>query len=387
MTRPNFYFLEPSKVGSQHLTLIEGYLGALAASEWVRQHYQLVLKASSATLAALPRDLKAQFRCERVQVMDPERRRLVLKTFVELYVVLRSVSRLRANDILFVSCLLPTTLWLMEKCTNLFSKKRLQVVLHGEIEGLFDSALQRPTSYGYWSLRWLKARQLCSCIDLIVIDDFIKAKLIEDFPDKFADHSITVVPHPIIWDGVEAAGDAALVPAVCFVGYRSRFKGYDEFLRLAKDHPEITFLAIGAGKVENVHDGSSYPIFDNDVYLGELSKCAAAIFPYSRLYNCSLSAAAMDALSVGVKIIAYKRPCFVGLAESFGPDSVVVCESYADLSATMVAQQLVSDCHSRSERLERLSNSKYSLPAVGRAFERMLEPMQLEAVTLEVGEE
>ena len=99
------------------------------------------------------------------------------------------------------------------------------------------------------------------------------------------------------------------------------------------------------------------------------------------LYNCSLSAAALDALSVGVKIIAYNRPFFASLAESFGPNSVVVCDSYADLSATMVEQQLMSNRDRRSERLERLAKSKYSLAAVSSAFERLLESMQLESVT------
>ena len=378
MRRPSLYFLEPSKVGNQHLTLIEGYLAALASSETIGRQYELVLCASGATLAALPQGLKSDFRCEKVPVMDPERRRLVLKTFVELYVVLRNVSRLAENDCLFVSCVLPTTMWLLEKCMRLFPKKRFHAVLHGEIEGLFDSKLQSPSSYGYWSTRWLKSRRPDSRIDLVVLDDFIKEKLISDFPHKFRDRTISVVPHPIIWDDIKQTDTDGPTPIVCFVGYRSRFKGFDEFVRLADDHPGIDFLAIGAGKVENVRSGSTLPVVDNVAYLHELSKCAAAVFPYSGLYTCSLSAAAMDALSVGVQVIAYDRPCFESLAEEFGPDSVLICRSYSDLGATMIKHQLIKNSDKRSERLDRLSRSKYSIASVSISFERLLDSIPIE---------
>ena len=81
----------------------------------------------------------------------------------------------------------------------------------------------------------------------------------------------------------------------------------------------------------------------------------------------------MDALSVGVKIVAYERPFFVSISEHFGSDSVAVCSSYEELVTAMEKESLRASGRFRHERLHRLAESKYSIPAVRDSFERLLE--------------
>ena len=113
MRRRRFYFLEPSKVGRQHITLIAGYLAALVSSDRIRSGLEIHFCSSPSTRACLPPELAARVQCSSVPVMDPEKRRLLLKTLVEFGVTAGYLFRLRRGDVLFVSCLLPTTLLLV----------------------------------------------------------------------------------------------------------------------------------------------------------------------------------------------------------------------------------------------------------------------------------
>src|SRR2546426_407081 len=148
MERRRFYFLEPSKVASQHITLIEGYLTALSSSPSIIGNFELFLCASRSTLASLPGALTSRFRFRPIPVMNPEKRRQTLKTLLELFVVLRWLGRLRQGDVLFISCIFPTTLWLLELANRLLRRTGVHVVLHGEVEGLFAKSQQRFQSIG-----------------------------------------------------------------------------------------------------------------------------------------------------------------------------------------------------------------------------------------------
>jgi len=371
MSRHRFYFIEPSKIDNQHITLIEGYLSALMLSVKIKEKYDLFLYASSSTLAMLPSTLKSEYTCSVIPVMNAEKRRLILKTLVELFVVFRCLVKLRRGDILFISCVLPTTLWLLEYLNRLLGKSGVHVVLHGEIEGLFDITLQNFQSYGFWSKKWIHSRTAESRIMLVVLDDFIREKLVLEFPDKLDAEIVSVVHLPIVaLSPMHKEGDS-LYPSVCFVGYRSRFKGYDDFVHLATKHPTIKFLAIGGSKVEDVKTGAIKELVNNDSYINEISKCAAAIFPYTSLYSCSLSAAAVDALASGVPIIALDRACFSSLASYFGSEMVTVCSSVDKISQELEDGKLLYSHLTKEARLGRLSSSKYSLASVQESFEKL----------------
>ncbi len=370
MERRRFYFLEPSKVGTQHISLIEGYLAALTSSTSIAECFELILCASKSTLATLPDALTSRFWCRSVPVMNPEKRRLIRKTFLELYVVLNHMFKLRSGDVLFVSCVLPTTLWLMEISNRFLRKFGVHVVLHGELEGLFEKSPQSFKRLGYWSAKWLRSRKVESQIILVVLDDFIRDKLVQEYPSKLNVTNVSVIHHPVspILSVIENGQSSH---SVCFIGYRTRFKNFDDFSRMALEHPSKSFLAIGGGKVENVSTRTVEYLSDKDAYLMEISKCSVAMFPYVSGYSCSLSASALDALATGTHIAALDQPFFRSLALYFGSDMVTVHSSIEELSLALESLTSSSKVKDRSPRFERIVSSKYGLPAVQRSFEKL----------------
>lgn len=371
MSGRRLYLLEPSKVGAQHITLLEGYLRALTSSAMSSGGFELVLCASPSTLANLPDALTARVRRTTVFVMNPEKRRLVLKTLVELCVVLRFMVRLRPGDLLFVTCVLPTTLWLLEFANRVLRRRGVHVVLHGETDALFESSPQSVLSYGYWAARWFRSRKLDSRISLVVLDDFIRDRLVEGFPEKLSRANVSVVHHPVIPVRGDSEREGAEMTA-CFVGYRTPKKSFESFSQIAGLHPSVTFLAIGGGRVENVRSGLVKSLRARDAYLEEIARCSVALFPYVSGYTCSLSAAALDALSAGVWIVALDRPFFRSLEAYFGPETVKVCSSIEQLNAHLYDACASATASARAARLQRVVNSKYGLPAVRTSFEKLI---------------
>jgi len=370
MRRRRFYFLEPSKVGRQHITLIAGYLAALVSSDRIRSGLEIHFCSSPSTRACLPPELAARVQCSSVPVMDPEKRRLLLKTLVEFGVTAGYLFRLRRGDVLFVSCLLPTTLLLVEWLNMILRRPGVFVSLHGEVEGIFEESTQRLQSFGFWILKWLRGRRANGPTRLVVIDDFIKARLAADFPANIASSDVFVVHHPIL----PVAVDAPLggMRRACFIGYRSRFKGFPHFEEYARSMPGQRFLAIGGGKVDDLSAGTSSALDGEAGYFQAIGGCDLAVFPYVHGYTASLSAAALDALATGVHIVATDRACFRSLAEYFGPGFVTVCESPERLGIALHDAALWRLSQGRGARMQKLEESKYGIAAVGRAFEQLV---------------
>jgi glycosyltransferase involved in cell wall biosynthesis len=367
-----FYFVEPSKVGPQHITLIEGYLRALVSSQRIADTYELIVCTSRSTFENLSPDLQTALHHRTIPVMNPEQRRLVLKTFVEFFVVLRYVLALRKGDLLFVSCILPTTLLAIEFINMIFRRQGLYVTVHGEVEGLFDKSLQKMRSYGYWVLQWLRIRRPNSLLSLVVIDDFIKRRLLAKFPGKLKDNQITVVYHPVTAFAETSHDNAPANVAVCFIGYRTPFKGFDHFEQLARKLSTWRFVAIGGGQAVDIPSDKSTPLDGNDAYMNAIAACGVALFPYVGGYSCSLSAAVLDALSAGVHVVATRRGCFVSLAEHFGPDVVTIIDTPEDAVAILGNTEWVTRQRAgRTQRLQRLSESRYGIDGVRACFERL----------------
>ncbi len=371
MRKPRFYFLEPSKVGRQHITLLAGYLDALVASESIGAERDIYFCSSPSTRAALPRDLSGRVRFSTVPVMNPEKRRLALKTLMEFAVIARYIAALRRGDVLFVSCVLPTTLLLVEWLNRLVRRPGVFVSLHGEVEGLFEESTQRIHSFGYWALKWMRGRKPHGPTRLVVIDDFIKERLVAEFPSCFAAECIFVVHHPVLPVAVPG-GSAAGSKSACFIGYRTKFKGFAHFERYAAENPGRRFLAIGGGKVEDVTAGTTTIFSGEDGYLRAIGQCDLAVFPYVSGYTASLSAAALDALANGVHIIATDRACFRSLAEYFGPEFVTVCASPEQAGAALRNSSIWELSGQRLARLKKLEESKFGIAAVRRAFEHLV---------------
>jgi glycosyltransferase involved in cell wall biosynthesis len=370
--RRRFWFVEPSKVGTQHITLIDGYLRALADSTVVQKDFNVVLCCHPSVHAELSNEVRSSITHESTVVIDPEARRFVPKILLEVWVVFQAMRRARPGDIVFISCVLSTALWMIEGMNRLLKRRNVYVVLHGEVEGLYDSSLRGFKNFGYWSLRWIRLRRPSSLLNLVVIDDFIRERLLADFPQQIKPERIFTIHHPVTALKFEQRYHSAQLK-VCFIGYRTKFKGYQEFESLARAVPDLEFVAIGGGKVERVPSGETQPLAENGGYLGAVADCAVAIFPYVGGYTASLSAAALDALSAGVHIIATDRPCFVGLAETFGPETVTICPDIRQISALLSDNTWVErQCELQSVRLARLKTSRYSRDGVRDGFDRLV---------------
>jgi glycosyltransferase involved in cell wall biosynthesis len=370
MGRPRFYFIEPSKVDNYHITLIEGYLRAICASENLAANRELVVRLSESTFARLSSDLQHSIRNVQIPVVSQDKRQLVRKTLVEFYVVMKHLVVAKANDIVFVSSLIPTTLLLLE-IVNRVWRKPVFVVVHGEVEAIFGPRPRGLQTFAYWAYSWFAVRSISSTIRLVVIAEFIREKIHQAFPRKLPLNQIWVVPHPITAMDAPPAPQAGAT-SLCFIGHRTSNKGFDVFLELSKRHPELCFVAIGGGYVEDLGKAKTSPISDSSDYLREISRCAVAVFPYTGGYSCSLSAAVLDALSAGVHILATARACFLSLAADFGPDFVTIYESPADIDRLIARSDWLEERRSgQLRRLSLLEKSNYGLDAVRASFERL----------------
>jgi glycosyltransferase involved in cell wall biosynthesis len=370
--RRRFWFVEPSKVGTQHITLIDGYLRALALSTDIQKDFEVVLCCHPSLHAELSDEVRCGVKYESILVIDPEARRFVPKILLEVWVVFQAMRRARPGDIVFISCVLSTALWMIEGLNRLVRRRNVYVVLHGEVEGLYDPSLRGFKNYGYWSLRWMRLRRPSSLLNLVVIDNFIRERLLADFPQLIKPERIFSIHHPVTPLKFEQRY-CSTRPKICFIGYRTKFKGFHEFESLARAVPYLDFVAIGGGKLERVPSGETQPLAESGGYLGAVADCSVAIFPYLGGYTASLSAAALDALSAGVHIIATDRACFVGLAETFGPETVTICPDIRQASALLSDHNWVERQRElQSVRLARLKTSRYGGDGVREGFERLV---------------
>ena len=374
MPENRFFFVEPSKIGSQHITLIGGYLRALTTSEQLTKTHAIIFASTRSTYAHLSADLRASVNYEAVLVMNPEKRRLALKTIVEFFVVLRYLVRIRPGDILLTSCVLPTTLVALEYVNRFLRRTGFFITLHGETEGLFDKSLRRFTSYGYWIDLWLRKRQPRSMLSLVVIDDFIKQRLLDEFPEKLSTEQISVVHHPITaFVSPSSARGLQQGFVACFIGYRTRLKGFDHFEALSRIVTGLRFVAIGGGVVVDVPGNDVRRLDGTDAYINAIAECSVAVFPYIGGYTVSLSAAVLDALSAGVHVIATRRACFESLADHFGPDFITLYDNLEEAAGILGnAEWLTKQRNLQVMRLEQLASSRYAIDKIRSCFERLV---------------
>lgn len=371
--RRRFFFLEPSKVRSYHITLIEGYLRALRASEDMKARFDIIVSLSQSTWSYLPPEVTNGIRHETIPVVDQDEHKVIRKSLLEFAVVLKYVLRLRRHDVLFVSCLVPPALLLIELANVFLRRQNVFVVVHGEMEAVLDRTHLDWRSIGYWSRRWLSIRPRSSRIHVVVIDDFIRDALSRKHPEKLPASAVLVIHHPIS-EFQPRELEHTKYSTVCFIGYRSPAKGFDLFEQLGRSLPDLQFLAIGGGKVEDVRTGVKTPIVGGAGFLEAIYGCSVALFPYASSYNCSLSAAAIDALSTGVHIVATPLPFFVSLYEGLGPQYVTIYRSIDELRALLSNLEFLAAIEAgRLERIRRLTTSPFGQAEVIRDFEHIVE--------------
>ena len=96
--------------------------------------------------------------------------------------------------------------------------------------------------------------------------------------------------------------------------------------------------------------------------------------PYLSGYDCSLSAAATDAVACGLHLLTSDRGCFRALAEAFGPETVTVCADEAEMRGRLSDPAWLAMCRDgKAARASRVAQSRYGLESVGRHLEAMMD--------------
>lgn len=358
--------IEPSKTGLQHISFLRNYLCAIHLSP-LFQRIPVEFHGARSTIENLQKDESLNVIFKIIPVVPSEMRRLVLKSLVEFFSVARLISLTSRDEQILVTYMLPPALMLLEVFCKIFAVRRVHVVLHGEIEHLADNTPQGVKSIFFWSRGWLRLRRLLRrpLVKLLVIDEFIAENL-----QKQLRLESQCLEHPIV--PVASIGMSITTRRVCFVGFNTPKKGYRDFELLAEQVQDFSFVAIGGGVRRDLNCGRVLELESYQDYLSEIAVCEYALFLYNDGYSLTLSAAALDALSVGTPLLCLRRPFFESLAHALGEDSVRCFDNIHDLREFVASQPTpsIDDASLRQERLERLAQSRYSLREVGLRFEQ-----------------
>lgn len=369
-----FRVLEPSMVGRQHITLIEPFLRALAACDLDCRGLALVYRADPSSHAALDRSTRAALRFEPISVINPETRRWIRKGLREFAAARRAIAETGPRDALLITCLTAPALLLLELYCRAIQPRNVRVVLHSELEALFDPSLRKPHRYGFWSWHWSRLRRADSRLGIAVIAGFIRDALQRVDPIRFPEASVRVLPFPVAtFGGAPSPGGAH---RITFVGYKTRFKGFESFAAVAArcQRPNAEFVVVGGGKVEAVPAGLVTPFGAGAEYMAEIARSSAAVFPYTHGYVAAQSAAALDAVAAGVHVIATRRPCFQYLQAELGDDAVTLYDSEEALIEIVSDDARLAAWRAGNvARRGQLANTAFSFSATRRAFAAMLD--------------
>lgn len=368
----NFIVLEPSKRGPQHITLIEAYLRALQSLDLPARGVELVYAADPTSFAALSDDVRAGLRHRPVDVIDAEARRWIAKGLLEVRVVRAAIRALGPGDVLLVTCLTAPALLMLELMNRMIGERRVIVVLHSEIEALFDPTLRSPRSWGFWAFRWSRLRRRNSRLQLAVIAGFIRDTLARGGePALAADPLVLTFPCA----GGDGLPETARPYRATFIGYKTRMKRFELFEETARrlSGPGLEFNVVCNGSVETVPTGARRP-YDASGFIGEVAQSAVAVFPYDQGYAVSMSAAALDAMATGVHMLATRRGCFEAIARELGPDAITLFDTGEDLVRLLSDPAfLARAAGGKAERRARLAASSFGPAATRRDFAALLD--------------
>jgi hypothetical protein len=366
-------FLEVSKVRSYHSTLMDGMLRGYLAAGLPARRERPVLYGHDSFYGHLGPEARGAVEYRPIPVIDQDTRRWLRKSLLETWVVLRSLVRMRRGDLLFVTTIMPSAMILVEAIKWLFPRRQMVVMQHGELDGAFLKEKQRLGSFGFYLFLWFRMRRLGSTTRVAVLDYFIADEIQRRFPGSVRPEQLHVVPLPMV--PVATAAERTPGPVrCCFIGFKSPAKGYDEFVRLAEALPELEFRVIGGGQDRRYDEESGRAVGSTDDFIAAVGDCDIAVMPYVSGYDCSLSAAATDAVASGLHLLTSDRGCFRALAEAFGPETVTICADERAMLARLSDPQWLAMCRDgKTARLARVAQSHYSLASVGKHLDAMLD--------------
>lgn len=363
--------IEASKVRHYHSTLVDGLVRGYLAAGLDSQFGAPVLYGHTSFLSNLSVEAQAAVEFRSIPVMDQDKRRLVRKSLLETWVVFRALLRMDRGDVLFVTTVLPSAMILIEVLKWFMPSKTLVILQHGELEGAKQAERQKLGSFGLYILVWLRLRRVYTSTKVAVLDRFIAEAVKRDWAEAFADNMLFVVPLPIPPQVVDVRAPGPI--RACFIGFDTPNKGFADFAKLAHALPDIKFEVIGSGRRTELGSGLTSPLVGADGFMRALGDCDIAIFPYVNGYSCSLSAAATDALSAGLHLLATDRACFVALQQEFGTRNVTICEDWETMRAKLTSREWLEFAISeRTNRPLRIEQTHYSLRSVGRALAEVM---------------
>lgn len=361
MSTRRLLVLEPSKVGTQHITLIAQYLESALNAE----DREVEFWCAPSTWASVPYGLKPRLRHRAIPVIDPSSRRFLLKIPLEVVVTLTAILRKRRDDVLLVTCLFSPALYFVAQACRLLRPRFVFIALHSEVEALVDASLSPwITGYGYWIRRFWKRCLDADAPGLLVLNRFIRERLLDLSEGRLRPERIGVLTMPI--QAIEqVAGEReeqkpGTKPKVCFVGYRTRLKGFDTFASMAAARDDFTWLAVGGGVIENVVTGEVTSLDRPEDFAHAVAACDVALFPYEGGYDVSMSAAVLDAIAAGVYVIATRRGCFIALSEVLGEDVVQCAEGIEEMNRALSAWCARPERLDRSTIARRIAASPFS---------------------------
>lgn len=366
-------FLEVSKVRSYHSTLMDGMLRGYVAAGLPARRARPVLYAHRSFYDHLGPEARALVDYRPIPVVDQDTRHWLRKSLLEAWVVVRSLLRLRRDDLLFVTTIMPSALVLVEAIKWVLPRRQMVVMQHGELDGAFLKEKQRLGSFGFYLFLWFRMRRLGSTTRVAVLDRFIADEIQRRFPGSVRPEDLHVVPLPMMPGAADSRRGPGPVKC-CFIGFDTSAKGFDAFVRLANSFPNLEFRVIGGGRDRRHDEEIGRTIASTDDFLAAVGACDIAVMPYLSGYDCSLSAAATDAVACGLHLLTSDRGCFRALAEAFGPEGVTICADEADMRARLSDPAWLARCRDgKAERTARVARSRYGLVSVGQSLDAMMD--------------
>lgn len=374
MSDPKIIMLEPSKVGTQHITMINPYLDAvLAATDRPVEFW-----CAASMWDNVSDRVKPSVRHRAVPVIDPSSRRFLIKIPLEVLVTVWAILRKKRDDVLLITCLFSPALYLVSLACQILRPRHVHVVLHSEVEALLDPSLSpKITGYGYWINKFWDKCLHHTAPKLVVIDSFVRDRLLAFSKSRLQPERLNVLTMPIaLPDLADPEGSQVPrsdLPKVCFIGYRTRLKGFEIFQDLAASRKDFAWYAIGGGVIEDMANGEVTPLASADDFGAAVSSCDIAVFPYKGGYNVSMSAAVLDAVSSGLHVIGSPLGCFMALSEAFGEDVVRCAEGVDEINAALDNWLVLPDHPTRADYARIIASSRFSQENLNAEMRRLID--------------
>lgn len=324
MDSKTLVIVEPNKIGRQHNTFNKEFLNLFKI---YKIHFISDIRTSKLI------DETYYQSSESIKVIDGDERKFIKKTIFELFNVIKLSIKYRKNKILFLS-ISPQVLFIFEFLKLFIApKKKIYIILHGELEGVFEKDKQKINSYGFWIMLWLKLRKSIKTTKVILLAEYIYDSINNagfNFGRINDDISIVNLPIPFHHNDKKLLNEKDNLDFL-FIGQRSKKKGFIDYLSIKnKTKSYYSFYSIGQGKL--IHHSKNKDIHSNfQDYMDTVSNFSVFIFPVIGSYQATISSAICDAIGCSQLILAYKNPMTEYFQRILSEECVILFNSEEEL--------------------------------------------------------